>query len=75
LKPEHVRQIFGHFSRYDFRTASPEFWGPWRQLLDDLRFREQRVRFDSGGICGVDLLAELERNIIIERVRAGVAEA
>jgi len=54
LNQEDILKIFEHFSNYDFRTSSSEFWEPWLSLLDDIKVGEKQLRFDSGGICAVD---------------------
>ena len=56
LADEDIDPIFEHFSNYDFTTASPEFFGPWRELLNGLIVGGTRVTFESGGICAVDLI-------------------
>jgi hypothetical protein len=56
LADEDIDPIFEHFSKYDFTTASPEFFGPWRTLLDDLIVGEKTVTFEGGEICAVDLI-------------------
>jgi len=43
-----VPKIFQHFSDYDFDKSSPDFWEPWKALLDDIRVDDKSVRFDSG---------------------------
>ena len=48
--------VFEHFSNYDFAKSSQEFFGPWRMVLDGLVAGGKEVRFDSGGICAVDLI-------------------
>jgi hypothetical protein len=56
LANEDIDPIFEHFSKYDFTSASPEFFGPWRELLNDLIVGGKNVTFESGGICAVDLI-------------------
>jgi hypothetical protein len=56
ILPTDVPTIFQHFSNYNFDISSPDFWEPWKALLNDIRIGEKEVRFDSGGICAVDLI-------------------
>lgn len=56
ILPKDVPTIFQHFSNYNFDISSPDFWGPWKALLNDTKIGENQVRFDSGGICAVDLI-------------------
>jgi hypothetical protein len=51
-----VPNIFQKFSSYNFDTSSPDFWTPWKVLLDDIKIGDKTVRFDSDGICAVDLI-------------------
>lgn len=51
-----VPRIFQQFSDYNFDTSSPDFWKPWKALLDAIRVGGKTVTFDSGGICAVDLI-------------------
>lgn len=56
IPPTAVATIFQHFSNYNFDTSSPDFWEPWKKLLDGIRVGEKGVCFGSGGICVVDLI-------------------
>jgi len=56
IAPSDVPRILQHFSDYDFDTSSPDFWEPWKKLLDGLTIRGKELSFKSGGICAVDLI-------------------
>ncbi len=56
IPPSDIPKIFQHFSDYDFDISSADFWQPWKALLDDINIGDKNLRFDSGGICGVDLI-------------------